>query len=109
MSADTTDVTTFSDGGWKNSCGGLKSWSGTITTVFSGGDDTGEAALITSFTAGSTVALILETGATGSGTAEKFTGNAVVVGIPITNSVNGCITVSFSYEGQGVLTPSAIA
>jgi len=109
MTADTTDVTTFADAGWKSSCGGLKSWSGNITCTFSGGDDTGEAALIASFTAGSTVALVLETGATGTGTAEKFSGNAVVTGFPITNDVNGCLVVTFAYEGQGALTIAAIA
>lgn len=109
MTADTTDVTTFADNGWKSSCGGLKSWSGSITCTFSGGEDTGEAALIASFTAGSSVALVLETGATGSGTAEKFSGNAVVTGFPITNDVNGCIVVTFAYEGQGELTISALS
>ena len=109
MTADTTDVTTFADAGWKSSCGGLKSWSGSITCTFSGGDDAGEALLIGSFTAGSTVALVLETGATGSGTAEKFSGNAVVTGFPITNDVNGCIVVTFAFEGQGALTLAAIA
>ncbi len=108
MSADTTDVTTFADNGWKASCGGLKSWSGSITCTFSRGEDTGEAALIASFTAGSTVALELLTGATGTGTSEKFSGNAVVTGFPITNDVNGCIVVTFAYEGQGELTIAAI-
>jgi len=108
MTADTTDVTTFADAGWKSSCGGLKSWSGSITCTFTGGSDTGEAALITSFTAGSTVALVLETGSVGSGAVEKFSGNAVVVGFPITNDVNGCIVVTFTFEGQGALTMAAI-
>jgi len=108
MTADTTDVTTFADNGWKASCGGLKSWTGSITCTFSGGEDAGEAALIASFTSGSAVAVELLTGATGSGTAEKFTGNAGVVGLPITNDVNGCIVVTFQYEGVGALTVSAL-
>lgn len=108
MTADPTDVTTFADAGWKSSCGGLKSWRGNITCTFTGGEDTGEASLIASFEAGSTVALELLTGATGAGTAEKFSGNAVVTGFPITSDVNGCIVVTFAYEGQGALTIAAL-
>jgi len=108
MSTDTTDVSTFSTGGWKASCAGLRSWTGSITVAYSGGDDAGEQDLIDAFVAGTPVALELLTGAVGSGTGEKFTGNAVISGMPITNDVNSCIEVTFTFEGAGALTIAAL-
>ena len=109
ISRETVDITDFSSSGWKESKSTLKSWSGTITVIFDGGADTGEAALITGLTGGDSIALVLSTSATGSGTAEKFSGNANVTSIPITNDVNGIIEVSFAFEGTGALTLAALA
>ncbi len=106
---DTVDTTTFASGGWKENAQTLKSWSGSITVVFDGGADTGEASLITSLIDGASVELELLTSATGAGAAEKFTGDAIVSSMPITNDLNGIIEVSFSYVGTGALVPSAIA
>jgi len=108
MSTDTTDVTTFADGGWKASCAGIRSWTGSITVVYTAGEDTGEAALIDAFQTGAEVALELLTGAVGSGTAEKFTGQAVITGMPVVNDVNSCLEVQFAYEGAGALTIAAL-
>ena len=109
ITGETVDTTNFASNGWKESVSTLKSWSGTITVNFDGGADSGEAAIITGLTSGSSVALVLQTGATGSGTAEKFSGSANVTSMPITNDVNGIIEVSFSFEGTGALTLAAIA
>lgn len=108
ITGETVDVTDFSSGGWKESVQTLKSWSGSITVIYDGGEDTGVAGLITGLTAGSTVALVLQTSATGTGTAEKFSGNALITSMPVTNDVNGIIEVSFSFEGTGALTLAAI-
>ena len=109
ITGETVDTTNFASNGWKESVSTLKSWSGTITVNFDGGADSGEAAIIAGLTSGSSVALVLQTGATGSGTAEKFSGSANVTSMPITNDVNGIIEVSFSFEGTGALTLAAIA
>lgn len=109
VTQETVDTTNFGSSGWKESAPTLKSWSGSITVIFDGGDDAGQASLIAGVTSGTAVALELLTGATGSGTSEKFAGNAVVTSMPITNDVNGIIEVSFSFEGTGALTQSALA
>ena len=109
ITGETVDTTNFASNGWKESVATLKSWSGSITVNFDGGADSGEAAIIAGLTSGSSVALVLQTGATGSGTAEKFSGSANVTSMPITNDVNGIIEVSFSFEGTGALTLAAIA
>ena len=108
LNSETVDTTNFASDGWKESLATLKSWSGTITVLFDGGADTGEASLISGLTSGAVVALELITGATGAGTSEKFSGNANITTMPITNDVNGIIEVSFSYEGTGALTQAAI-
>ena len=108
LQADTVDTTTFASSGWKENVTTLKGWSGSITVVFDGGADTGEAALIASLTGGSTVALELITSATGAGTSEKFSGDAYVTSMPVTNDVNGVIEVSFDFVGTGALTQAAI-
>lgn len=108
ISGETVDTTTFASAGWKESLSTLKSWSGSITVLFDGGADAGEAGLIAGLTAGSVVALEFVTAATGAGTAEKFSGNANVTSMPISNDVNGIIEVSFSFEGTGELTLAAI-
>lgn len=110
MSANETDATTFSDGGWSAVCAGLKTWSGSVTVVFDAGVDSGEAGLIASFVGGTEIALTLSTGATaGTGTAGQFVGNAVVTSMPITNDVNSCIEVTFGFSGRGALTVQAVA
>ena len=109
MSANMTDSTKFSDAGWATSCAGVKKWSGSITVMFDAGGDAGEAALIAGFLAGTTVALVLITqGSSGTGTAEKFSGNAFVTSMPITNDVSSCLEVTFGFEGAGALTVAAI-
>lgn len=108
ITQDTTDTTNFSSAGWKESTATLKSWSGTITVIYDGGDDDGQANLITGITTGAAVALVLNTSASGAGTAETFSGNAIVTSMPITNDVNGIIEVAFAFEGTGALTPAAL-
>ena len=105
---ETVDTTTFASSGWKESVGTLKSWSGSITVIFDGGADTGEGNLLSGIFTGGTVALELITSATGTGTYEKFSGDANITSAPITNDVNGIIEVSFDFEGTGALTPAAI-
>ena len=108
LQADTADTTTFADAGWKSNVTTLKGWSGSITVVFDGGADSGEASLITSLTSGATVALELLTGATGAGDSEKFSGDAYVTSMPITQDVNGVVEVSFDFVGTGALTIAGV-
>lgn len=108
ISQGTTDVTNFGSGGWTESAATLKSWSGSITVIFDGGADAGQAALIAGVTSGNSVALELITSASGSGSSEKFSGSAIVTSMPVTNDVNGIIEVSFKFTGTGALTQAAI-
>jgi len=108
MQAGDTDTTTFADDGWSSSCVGLKSWSGSITCTFTAGADTGEAAIVTAFEAGTAVALDLITGAT-TGTAGHYSGNADITGFPVASEVSGCIIVTFTFKGKGELTIAANA
>ncbi len=109
INGETVDTTDFSSNGWKESVSTLKSWSGSITVNFDGGADTGVAAIIAGLTGGSSVALVLLTGATGSGSAETFTGSANITSMPMTQDVNGIVEVSFSFEGTGALTLAGVA
>ena len=109
ISQETVDTTNFGSNGWKESEATLKAWSGSITVLFDGGADAGQAALITGVTSGSSVAVELLTGASGSGTSEMFSGNVIVTTMPVSNDVNGIIEVSFSFEGTGALTQAALA
>lgn len=108
INGETVDVTDFASGGWKKSVSTLKSWSGSITVIFDGGEDAGVAALIAGLTAGSSVALVLTTGATGTGSAETFTGDANITSMPVTQDVNGIVEVSFAFEGTGALTLAGV-
>jgi len=108
LAQQTADTTTFSDAGWETNTTILKGWSGSIKVVFDGGSDTGEAALITGMTAGTSVDLVFLTDATEDGTAEKFTGTANITSMPISNEVTGITEVSFDFKGTGALTPSAL-
>lgn len=109
VTQETVDTTNFGSAGWKESVPTLKAWSGSITVIYDGGDDTGQASLIAGVTSGSEVAVELVTSASGLGTSEKFSGNAIITSMPITNDVNGIIEVSFSFEGSGALTQAAIS
>lgn len=108
ISADNTDTTTFGDAGWKTNVQTLKGWSGSITCVFDAGNDTGEAAVIASLTAGTVVALTLLTGAIGAGTAETYAGDAHVTGMPVASEVSGIMEVTFSFTGTGELTLAGV-
>ena len=109
ITQDTVETTNFASNGWKETTPTLKGFSGTVTTIFDGAADTGEASLVNGVFDGATVALELLTSATGSGTAEKFSGNAVITSMPVTNDVNGVIEVTFAFEGTGELTKSALS
>lgn len=108
VSQGTADITNFGSGGWVENAATLKSWSGSITVLFDGGADAGQANLIAGVTSGASVALVLLTTASGSGTSEKFTGNAIVTSMPITNEVSGIIEVTFAFTGTGALTQAAL-
>lgn len=108
ISADNTDTTTYADAGWRTNVQTLKGWSGSITCVFDAGGDAGEALLIASLTAGTEVALVLGTGATGTGDAETYSGNAHITSLPVTSEVSGIIEVTFAFTGTGALTLAGV-
>lgn len=108
ISADTADTTKFSDGDWRTSESLLKQWSGSITVIFDAGGDAGEAKLIESLTAGSPVDLVLNTSATGTGAAEKYSGSANITSLPVSSEVGSIIEVSFSFQGSGELALAAL-
>ena len=107
VTAGGVDVTTFADAGWSSSCQANKTWSGSITATFTGGVDTGEAAIVAGLMDGTAVDLELITDAPTAGTAGRYSGSAIITGMPITNEVSGCIIVTFPFQGNGVLTVEA--
>ena len=93
IEADTLEFTNFGSGGWKENMGSLKSWSGSIE----GFADTAQTATLA---VGTTVAVVLVEGGTGSTT---YTGNAIVTSQSVDASTAELVTVSFDFTGSGEL------
>ena len=93
IEADTLEFTNFGSAGWKENMGSLKSWSGSIE----GFADTAQTATLA---VGTTVAVVLVEGGTGSTT---YTGNAIVTSQSVDASTAELVTVSFDFTGSGEL------
>ena len=104
MNADTVDVTDFSSNGWKENEATLKSFDGSITAIFEGGNAQ-EDSLFASLTGGSTVSIQCDLDEATNDKA-TYSGDVLVTGIPVTNDVNGVVEVTFSFVGTGALTVS---
>jgi hypothetical protein len=102
IAQETVETTDFGSSGWKESVATLKSWSGSVTAIFDA-SGTAEGALQTGLTAGSVVALDLQLG-DGTGSYDKYSGNANITGQSVSNDVSGIVEVSFNFEGTGAIT-----
>jgi|SaaInlLV_10m_DNA_3_1039740.scaffolds.fasta_scaffold00252_36 hypothetical protein len=102
ISQETAETTDFGSNGWKESTATLKSWSGSIVCIFDA-SGTAEGALQTGLTGGSTVALELMLGA-GTGSYDKYSGNATITSQAASSDVSGIVEVTFNFEGTGALT-----
>ena len=100
IEADTLEFTNFGSAGWKENMGSLKSWSGSIE----GFADTAQNA--TSLAVGTTVAVVLVEGGTGSTT---YTGNAIITSQSVDASTAELVTVSFDFTGSGTLAETTTA
>ena len=102
ISQETTDTTDFGSNGWKESTTGLRSWTGSITAIFdaSGADETD---LQANLVGGAAINLDLQLGG-GTGTLDKYSGDANITGQSVTNDVNGIVEATFTFEGTGALT-----
>jgi len=108
LTQDTVETTNFGSGGYKESTPTLKGGSGSVTAIFDGGADSGQASLIAGVTSGSSIALVLKTGATGAGTSEQYSFDANVTDMSFTNDVSGIIEATFSFETTGAITAAAL-
>ena len=100
MTADTIEDSTMGDS-WRTYKSVLKTWSGSIDCYWDETDATGQGAL----TAGTEVTLNLYP--EGSTTGDKYyTGTAIVTGITVTQSFDGMVETTFSFQGNGALTLS---
>lgn len=103
-SADTVDTTTLDDDGVKSFLAGCTEWSGTIDGLF----DSDETDIFA--TAGPTPPLVsigntieLELYPIGADTACKYAGDAIVTGFNPSVEVNGAVSWSMSFQGNGAL------
>jgi hypothetical protein len=102
ISQETVDTTNFGSSGWKESTATLNGWSGSITAIFDA-SGTAEGALQTGLTGGSSVTLDLQMGG-GTGSYDKYSGEAIITSQSVTNDVNGIVEVTFNFEGTAALT-----
>lgn len=79
--------------------GTLKRWSGSISANFDD-EDAGQALLVV----GGSVAVELN-----AGNGMKYSGNAVIGELGVTNDVAGIVSASFSFTGTGTLTETDVA
>lgn len=100
IEADTADDTAMGDT-WKSHLVGMKSWSGSVTCMWDETNTTGQEAM----TEGASVALklYLEGVATG---ATFYEGTATVTSVNFSQSLDGIVTRSFNYLGNGAVTKS---
>jgi predicted secreted protein len=100
MTADTIEDSTMGDS-WRTYKSVLKTWSGSIDCYWDETDATGQGALV----AGTEVTLNLYP--EGSTTGDKYyTGTAIVTGMTVTQSFDGMVETTFSFQGNGALTLS---
>lgn len=101
-SSETIEDTAMGDS-WRSHKAGLKSWSGTIECWF---DDTDTAQ--GNLTPGASVTLNLQP--EGSTTGDfLLTGTATITEITHTNTIDGIVERSFTFQGSGALTRSTVA
>lgn len=106
QTADTIENTHMAtSGGARTYVKGLSSWSGSADIYFDAADLAAVAALsITSGAVGDpaiTVELYL------NGTAQKFSGDAIITGYTVNSSMDGMVEASISFQGSGVATFTA--
>ena len=106
QTADTIENTHMATaGGARTYVKGLSSWSGSADIYFDSADLSAVAALgVTGGAVGDTtvtVELYL------NGTAQKFSGEAIITGFTVNSSMDGMVEASISFQGSGVATFTA--
>lgn len=104
LEADNIDITNLDSSGWKEFLAGLKEWSGSAEGNFKFTDTTGQKAIYDAWAAGTSLAAEFRLGAT----APKFSGTIFVSSVGIEDPLEDKITVSFDFQGSGVLTYAAV-
>lgn len=103
IQAERADDTAMGDA-WKTHLVGQKSWSGNLKCHWDETDTNGQGALIE----GASVSLGLYPEAAASG-ASYFSGTATIHNVQISASVNGVVSASFAFEGNGAVTRTTVA
>lgn len=102
VSANTIDDSVLTDT-WATKQPGQNSWSGSAEAFWDETDTTGQGAL----TIGAAVTLNFDPEGNTSGDT-IYTGAAIVTSIERSSSIDEMVNVSFSFEGNGVLTTSTV-
>ena len=98
MSAETTDTTVKSTGGWTAKIPGLKSWTSSCDGIYFL-DDTGLAAAQTAFMNGTPVQLEFS-----NADGLAYSGQAVITSISVEAGQEDVVAYTISFEGTGALT-----
>jgi len=94
--ADTHEITDFSDAGVKAYLGGLSGWTGTIAGLY----DSADATVYNSTIApGNDIACRFET----SAASKDMTGVGLITGMSFTTGIDGAVTTNISIQGTGGL------
>lgn len=105
MSADTVEDTVMGDT-WKTHLVTQTSWTAECSCYWDEADTTGQQAL----TIGASVTLNLyPEGATAGQTETYFTGTALVTGVGTSQTHNGMVEATYTFQGTGALTKSSLA
>lgn len=97
LNAEQPDVTGFDSGGWKQTVGGLKAWSGTATGSWDATASGGSGDILNLFGTSGKVELIISS-------AEKIAGDIVVTSFSVNNNVAGAPEITINFAGDGAPT-----
>lgn len=101
IGADLVEITAYGSS-FKERSPALKDWSGSFTGKLQ--YSAGQATLLDQFKSGGTVANVALRFNTSGG--YSWRGNALISGMPITSNVNGAVTWTANFQGNGALTYS---
>lgn len=96
IETDTLETTAMGTAGWKTHVGSLQSWSGSVELYLADNETVG------SYSAGTTVAVVLTDGTSGN----TYTGSAIVTSVSIDVGVADLVTMTLDLTGDGELVIS---
>jgi len=107
--ADISEATDMSVSTWKEYLSGIKRWTATVECNI---EDTGpdpDVDNVSDLTDNDGAALVLNTGLSGSGQIDYYSGTAIVTGVSPTVNRGDTETIVYTFQGIGTLTEHAHA